>query len=147
MGWLMMVSSTSITLFWQLVRKFRCVFQMCSSCLVAQSCPALCNSMDYSLAGPSVHGNSPGKNTGVGCHAILQGIFPTWGSAPGVYHCRWILYPLKYENHLGELNCSTFAPPPSKLLAVSQAQSTLRVSAPSFLRSSQKLSETRMAPP
>ena len=41
-------------------------------CLGAQSCPTLCN-----LPGSSVHGNSPGKNTGVGCHALLQGIFPT----------------------------------------------------------------------
>ena len=33
--------------------------------------------MDYSLPGSSVHGDSPGKNTGVGCHTLLQGIFPT----------------------------------------------------------------------
>ena len=33
--------------------------------------------MDCSLPGSSVHGDSPGKNTGVGCHALLQGIFPT----------------------------------------------------------------------
>ena len=33
--------------------------------------------MDYSPPSSSVHGNSPGKNTGVGCHALLQGIFPT----------------------------------------------------------------------
>ena len=33
--------------------------------------------MDYSLPGSSVHGDSPGKNTGVGYHALLQGIFPT----------------------------------------------------------------------
>ena len=32
--------------------------------------------MDYSPPGSSVHGDSPGKNTGVGCHALLQGIFP-----------------------------------------------------------------------
>ena len=44
--------------------------------LVAQSCAALCNPMDCSPPGPSVHGDSPGKNTGVGCHALLQGIFP-----------------------------------------------------------------------
>ena len=31
------------------------------------------------LPGSSVHGDSPGKNTGVGCHALLQGIFPTQG--------------------------------------------------------------------
>ena len=41
--------------------------------LVAQSCPTLCNPMDYILPGSSVHGDSPGKNTGVGCHALLQG--------------------------------------------------------------------------
>ena len=43
---------------------------------------------DCSPPGSSVHGDSPGKNTGVGCHAFLQGIFPTQGSKPGlpVYH-------------------------------------------------------------
>ena len=51
---------------------------------VAQSCPALCNPMDCSLPGSSVHGDSPGKNTRVGCHALLQGIFPTQGSNPGL---------------------------------------------------------------
>ena len=38
--------------------------------------------MEYSLPGSSVHGISPGKNTGVGCHALLQGIFPTQGLNP-----------------------------------------------------------------
>ena len=38
--------------------------------------------MDHSLPGSSVHGDSPGKNTGVGYHALLQGIFPTQGSNP-----------------------------------------------------------------
>ena len=33
----------------------------------------------YSLPGSSVHGDSPGKNTGVVCHALLHGIFPTQG--------------------------------------------------------------------
>ena len=32
--------------------------------------------------GSSVHGDSPGKNTGVGCHVLLQGIFPTQGLNP-----------------------------------------------------------------
>ena len=45
--------------------------------------PALCDPMDYNLPGSSVHRDSPGKNTGVGCHALLQGIFPTQGSNPG----------------------------------------------------------------
>ena len=48
-------------------------------CLVAQSCPTLFNPMDYSPQGSSVHEDSPGKNTGEGCHALLQGIFPTQG--------------------------------------------------------------------
>ena len=50
---------------------------MCDKLL--QSCPTLCNTMDYSLPGSSVHGDSPGKNTGVGCHALFQGIFLTQG--------------------------------------------------------------------
>ena len=36
--------------------------------------------------------DSPGKNTWVGYHALLQGIFPTQGSNPHLLHCRWILY-------------------------------------------------------
>ena len=39
----------------------------------------LCNPMDCSLPGFSIHGDSPGKNTGVGCQALLQRIFPTQG--------------------------------------------------------------------
>ena len=46
----------------------------------------------YSPPGSSVHGDSPGKNTGVGCLALLQGIFPNQGLNPGLPHCRWILY-------------------------------------------------------
>ena len=38
--------------------------------------------MDYNPAGSSVHGDSPGKNTRVDCHALLQRIFPTDGSNP-----------------------------------------------------------------
>ena len=43
--------------------------------------------------------DSQGKNTGVGCHAILQGIFPTQGSNPGLLHCRWILYHLSHPEN------------------------------------------------
>ena len=50
-----------------------------SSMLVAQSCPTLCDIMGYSLPGSSVQGDSSGKNTGVGCHFLLQDIFPTQG--------------------------------------------------------------------
>ena len=45
-----------------------------------QSCLTLCNPMDCSPPCSSVHGDSPGKNTGVGSHALLQGILPTQGS-------------------------------------------------------------------
>ena len=45
-------------------------------CLVARSCLTLCNPMDCSPPGSSVHGIFPGRNTGVGCHFLLQGIFP-----------------------------------------------------------------------
>ena len=63
--------------------------------LVAQSCPILCNPMGP--PGPSVHRDSPGKNTGVGCHALLQGNFPTQGSNAGLLLCRQILYRLSHQ--------------------------------------------------
>ena len=65
--------------------------------LVAQSCPTLCNPRDCSLPDTSVHGDSPGKNTRVDCHALLQGIFPTQGSSPGLLYGRQILYHLSYQ--------------------------------------------------
>ena len=43
--------------------------------LDAQSYLTLCNPIDYSPPGSSVHGDSLGKDTGVGCHSLLQGIF------------------------------------------------------------------------
>ena len=61
-------------------------------CLVAQSCLTLCNPTDCSPPGSSAHGDSPGRNTGVGCHALLQGIFPTQGSNLHLLHGRRILY-------------------------------------------------------
>ena len=54
--------------------------------LVAQLCPTLRDPMDCSQLGFSVHGDSPGKNTRLGCHALLQGIFPTQGSNLGFLH-------------------------------------------------------------
>ena len=39
----------------------------------------------------------PGKSTGVGCHFLLQGIFPTQGSNLGLLHCRQTLYPLSHQ--------------------------------------------------
>jgi len=69
-------------------------------CLVAQLCLTLCDPMNCSPPGSSVHGDSPGKNIGVGCHALLQGIFPTQGSNPGLLHCRQILYHLSHQKSL-----------------------------------------------
>ena len=60
---------------------FCCVYV----CVCDQSCLTLCNP----------HGNFPGKNTGVGCHFLLQGIFLTQGSNLSLLcllHCRRILY-------------------------------------------------------
>jgi len=53
--------------------------------------------MDCKPPGSSVHGDSPGKNTGVGCHALLQGIFLTQGWSPGLPHWRHILYHLSHQ--------------------------------------------------
>ena len=88
---------------------------------------SLCDPMDYSPSGSSVHGDSPGKNTGVGC--LPPGDLPNPGTEPrsptfqentllseplekcknssgdlqdqginqGLLHCRWILYKLSYQ--------------------------------------------------
>ena len=64
--------------------------------LVAQSL-TLCNSMDCSPPGSSAHDSSPGRKTGVGGHALLQGLFPTQESKPGLPLCRWILYHLNHQ--------------------------------------------------
>ena len=78
--------------------------------------------MDSIPPSSSVHEDSPGKNTGMGCHALLQGnlpnpgikprkpndtevgslsllqgIFPTQESNRGLLHCRWILYQFRYQ--------------------------------------------------
>ena len=65
-------------------------------CLVAQLYLNLCGFMECSLPGSSVHGDSPGKNTGVGCHALFQGMLPTQGLNPGLPHCRQTLYQLSH---------------------------------------------------
>ena len=70
--------------------------------VLTRSCPTLCDLMDYSPPGSSVHRDSPSKNTGVGCQALLQGIFPTQGLNPGLSHCRQILHCLSHQgSHLG----------------------------------------------
>ena len=66
-------------------------------CLVVQSCSTLCDPMDCSPPGSSVQGDSPGKNSEVGCHALLQGIFPTQRLNPDLPPCRQILYHLTHQ--------------------------------------------------
>ena len=73
-------------------------------------CVCVCVCVSHSVASNSLrsHGlwparllcswNSPGKNTGVGCHVLLQGICLTQGLNPGLLHCRQILY---YPSHQG----------------------------------------------
>ena len=55
-------------------------------CLVAQSCSTLCDPLDCGPSGSSVHGDSPGKNTGASRHALLQGILTALntGSIPTI---------------------------------------------------------------
>ena len=74
-----------------------CVCAHAHTRLVIQSCLTLCNPMDHSLPGSSGYGDSPGKNTGVGCHFLLQGIFVTQGLNPGLPHCRRILCHLSHQ--------------------------------------------------
>ena len=52
---------------------------------------------DCSLPDSSIHGDSSGKSTRVGCDALLQGIFPTQGSNPGPPHCMQILYQFSHQ--------------------------------------------------
>ena len=73
------------------------VLVVCVLCVVAQLCLTLCNPMECNPQGSFVHGDSQGKNTGVGFHALLQEIFPTKGLNPGLLHCRWILYQLSHQ--------------------------------------------------
>ena len=74
------------------------VIQLCAVlCWVAQSRPTLHDPMDCSPPGSSDNGDSPGKNTGMSCHALLQGIFPTQGPNAGLPHCRRILYHVSHQ--------------------------------------------------
>ena len=59
--------------------------------LVIQLCPTLCDPIDCPW-------DSSGKNTGVGNHSLLQGIFPTQGLNLGLLHCRQILHGLRYQS-------------------------------------------------
>ena len=93
------IRNTNISLCWNLLILFskeRKKVQVLVAC-VSWSCPMLWDPMEPArLLCPW---NSPGRNTGVGCHALLQGIFLTQGLNPGLLHCRQILYQLSYQEH------------------------------------------------
>ena len=107
----------SFTLSCHLLFSPRC-FSVCV-CLVSQLCPALCYPMDCSPPGSPVHGILHGihlQNSGVGCHALLQGIFPTQELNPGLLHSRWILY------HLSHQGSPFYVYAPSKLGLLSKGE-------------------------
>ena len=60
-------------------------------------CPTLCDPMDCSPPGSSVHGILPGKSTGVSYHALPQGIFPTQGSNSHPLRCGRVVLPLSHQ--------------------------------------------------
>ena len=71
----------------------------CFLCYIAtcdcESCLVVSNSLwPHGLYSPW---NSPGQNTGVGSHSLLQRMFPTQGWNPGLPHCRQILYQLRHK--------------------------------------------------
>ena len=68
-------------------------------CPVTQLCPTLCDPMDCSLPGSSCPWDFPGKNTGVGCHSLLQGIFLTQGSNMGLLNWQedFFFYQLSHQ--------------------------------------------------
>ena len=58
-----------------------------------------CSVVSHSLPPHGLYSswNSPGQNTGVGSHSLLQGTFPTQGSNPGLLYSGWILYQLSHQ--------------------------------------------------
>ena len=70
---------------------------VCVCVLIAQSCPTLCKGMDYSPPRFLCPWDFSGKGTRVGCHFLLQGIFPTQGWNLDLLHCRQILYCLSHQ--------------------------------------------------
>jgi len=80
--------------------------------------------------------NSPGQNTGGGSLFLLQGIFPTQGSNPGVPHCRWILYQLSHKG--------TQVQPVNKSLILSSNNPTVML--PGILSSTWNLIKSSKAP-
>ena len=85
-------------------------FQYLMCCCAMLSCPVLSNSLwpeGLQLPRQLCPWDSPGKNSGIGCHALLQGIFSTQELNPGLPHCRQILYQLNYQGSSTVLHAVT----------------------------------------
>ena len=82
---------------------------------ICPPCPPLCVCESRSVVSDSLRPhelyspwNFPGQNTGVGSYSLLQGIFPTQGSNPGLPHCRQILYQLSHNESTRILECVAY---------------------------------------
>ena len=88
-----------ISFFFLLRKVFLYLYPYLYLCYAVLSCSIMSDSLrphEPYPPGSSVDGDSPGKNTGVGCHALLQGIFPTQGLNLGLLHYKRILYHLSH---------------------------------------------------
>ena len=85
-SWLLVAAESIKPQFWGPGEKFTC----CGVMKWSESCSVVSNYLQTLW-------NSPGKNTGVVSLSLLQGIFPTQGSNPGLPHCGWILYQLSHK--------------------------------------------------
>ena len=99
-------SSGSVTVQWHTVYFF--IFSCYESeSEVTQLCRTFCNPMDCSLPGSCIQGTFRSRVLGVGCHFLLQGIFPTQGLNLGLPHYRQTLYCLSHQGSLAHLNEGT----------------------------------------
>ena len=87
------IITTTVVCYQHLSLKEMLNFSYAVLCLVTK----LCDPMDFIPPGSIVHRDSPGKNTGVGCNTLCQGIIPTQGMNPGLLHCGQILYHLSHQ--------------------------------------------------
>ena len=96
--------------FWVFVVVVILVYKLDCCCLVAKSCPTLLRPRGLQPARLLRPQDFPGKNTGVGCHFLLQGNFLTQGSNLGFPHCRQMLYHLSHRGICPSLPMVNLAP-------------------------------------
>ena len=111
-----------------------------------QSRPTLFDPVDCSTSDSSVHGDSPGSNTGVGCHFLLQGILLTQGLNPcllSLLHWQACSLPLKVK--VAQLGPTLCDPMDYTVCGILQARILERVAVPFSRRSSQSRNRTRVS--